>query len=160
MMFNLLEKQRVALFRISEKIEQQAFISGGGNLAAPAQRMVDFVNQKVSSTLPSCSYIPGINSVNLTEIFLNLLQHHLLQHLLHSVKMKGYYTNEAVLVGTESRTSSPIRIPRDADTAMHIQVQGLFPCGEGAGYAGGIVSATMDGEFCAEKCASYLKNNN
>ena len=74
--------------------------------------------------------------------------------------MKGYYTNEAVLVGTESRTSSPIRIPRDVDTAMHIQVQGLFPCGEGAGYAGGIVSAAMDGEFCAEKCASYLKNNN
>lgn len=73
--------------------------------------------------------------------------------------MKGYYTNEAVLVGTESRTSSPVRIPRDVETAMHVHVHGLFPCGEGAGYAGGIVSAAMDGEFCAEKCAAYLKNN-
>ena len=144
-----------------KKIEQQAFISGGGNLAAPAQRMVDFVNQKVSSTLPSCSYIPGINSVNLTEIFPESVTASLAAAFVtFGKKMKGYYTNEAVLVGTESRTSSPIRIPRDADTAMHIQVQGLFPCGEGAGYAGGIVSAAMDGEFCAEKCASYLKNNN
>ncbi len=144
-----------------KKIEQQAFISGGSNLAAPAQRMVDFVNSKTSSTLPSCSYIPGINSVNLKEIFPESIIASLAEAFVtFGKKMKGYYTNEAVLVGTESRTSSPIRIPRDADTAMHIQVRGLFPCGEGAGYAGGIVSAAMDGEFCAEKCASYLKNNN
>ncbi|HMR47417.1 MAG TPA: FAD-binding protein [Bacteroidia bacterium] len=144
-----------------KKIEQQAFISGGSNLAAPAQRMVDFVNNKTSSTLPSCSYIPGINSVNLNEIFpASVITSLAAAFVTFGKKMKGYYTNEAVLVGTESRTSSPIRIPRDVDTAMHIQVQGLFPCGEGAGYAGGIVSAAMDGEFCAEKCASYLKNNN
>lgn len=144
-----------------KKIEQQAFISGGSNLAAPAQRMADFVNNKTSSTLPSCSYFPGINSVNLKEIFPESVTASLAEAFVtFGKKMKGYYTNEAVLVGTESRTSSPIRIPRDADTAMHIQVRGLFPCGEGAGYAGGIVSAAMDGEFCAEKCASYLKNNN
>ena len=152
--------KELRFLELQKSIEEKAYICGGSNLAAPAQRMVDFVNQKVSSNLPACSYIPGINSVNLKEIFPESVTHSLsAAFVAFGKKMKGYYTNEAVLVGTESRTSSPVRIPRDVETAMHVHVHGLFPCGEGAGYAGGIVSAAMDGEFCAEKCAAYLKNN-
>ncbi|MEO5570974.1 MAG: FAD-dependent protein [Bacteroidia bacterium] len=141
-----------------KQIEQQAFIAGGKNLSAPAQRMADFVERKISSSLPSCSYIPGINSVMLDEIVPIEISTALREGLKSFGKKmpapifsgKGYFTNEAVLVGVESRTSSPVRIPRDKETTMHPQIKGLFPCGEGAGYAGGIVSAAMDGELCAE----------
>jgi uncharacterized protein len=139
-----------------KQIEQTAFKAGGNNLQAPAQRMIDFVENKFSSSLPHCSYIPGINSVQLDNVLPKEISSALREGLkAFGKKMKGYYTNEAVLVGVESRTSSPVRIPRNKETLAHPQVKGLFPCGEGAGYAGGIVSAAMDGERCAEKCIAF-----
>jgi uncharacterized FAD-dependent dehydrogenase len=133
-----------------QSVEQKAFQSGGGRFVAPAQRMVDFVGGETSSSLPPCSYLPGIHSAPLKEI-LPLFIHDALCHafVAFGKKMKGYYTNEAVIVATESRTSSPVRVPRDATSLCHPQIRNLYPCGEGAGYAGGIVSAAMDGERVA-----------
>lgn len=132
-------------------VEQQAFKAGGGKLVAPAQRMEDFAKGKISTTLPDCSYLPGIHSVNLKDVLPAEVQQALQKAVVDfGKKMKGYYTNEAVLVATESRTSSPVRIPRDKETLQHTQIRGLYPCAEGAGYAGGIVSAAIDGERCAE----------
>ena len=130
-------------------IEQKAFLAGGGKQVAPAQRMVDFVNGKQSMDLPTNSYMPGTKSVLLDEILPEFISGALKGALpIFGKKMKGYYTNEAILVGVESRTSSPIRIPRDPKTMQHPQVKGLFPCAEGAGYAGGIASAAIDGMNC------------
>lgn len=141
----------LAGIRYQQMVEQKAFQYGGGNLVAPAQRMDDFVNKRVSSTLPECSYLPGISSVSLYEVLPKEVSSALQQAMKDfGKKMKGYYTQDAVLVATESRTSSPVRIPRDKETLRHIQIKGLFPCAEGAGYAGGIVSAAIDGERCAE----------
>jgi uncharacterized FAD-dependent dehydrogenase len=138
-------------------VEHSAFISGGGQQKAPAQRMIDFVHDKTSADLPPSSYIPGLASVNLNEVLPKEISFTLRQSLKYfSKKTKAIYTNEAVLVATESRTSSPVRIPRDKETLQHPQIKGLFPCGEGAGYAGGIVSAAMDGERCAEACALFI----
>lgn len=132
-------------------VEQQAFKAGGGKLVAPAQRMEDFARGKISTSLPGCSYLPGIHSVNLKDVLPAEVQQALQKAVVDfGKKMKGYYTNEAVLVATESRTSSPVRIPRDKETLQHTQIKGLYPCAEGAGYAGGIVSAAIDGERCAE----------
>lgn len=146
--------------RFQAEIEKLAFVSGGKNLSAPAQRMMDFATNKLSVSLPDCSYIPGISSVQLKEILpadiLTALQSGLKDF---GTKIKGYSTNEAVLVGVESRTSSPVKIPRDKETGMHIKVSGLFPCGEGAGYAGGIMSAAIDGEYCANKCVEYISSH-
>ncbi|MBI4929124.1 MAG: FAD-dependent oxidoreductase [Bacteroidetes bacterium] len=141
----------LASLRYQQDVEKKAFELGGGNLKAPAQRMADFVNKKVSSSLPKCSYLPGVASADLYSVLSKEISS-ALQFALKDFgrKMKGYFTNEAVLVATESRTSSPVRIPRDSETLMHTQLAGLFPCAEGAGYAGGIVSAAMDGERCAE----------
>lgn len=133
-----------------QQVEQQSFALGGGKLVAPAQRMTDFVNNKISATLPDCSYLPGIHSASLKEALPDFIYSSLRQAFAEfGKKMKGYYTNEAVVVATESRTSSPVRIPRDAATLEHPQIKNLYPCGEGAGYAGGIVSAAMDGERVA-----------
>ena len=134
-------------------VEQKAFVAGGNNLHAPALRMVDFFENKVSSTLPDCSYKPGIVAASLKNV-LPLEIHLRLQKAFKEFdkSMKGYFTNEAVVVGVESRTSSPVRIPRDNETLAHPQIKGFYPCGEGAGYAGGIVSAAIDGMRCAEKC--------
>ncbi|MFM6954627.1 MAG: NAD(P)/FAD-dependent oxidoreductase [Sphingobacteriaceae bacterium] len=138
-------------------VEQQAYRLGGGNLVAPAQRMVDFVERRVSATLPLNSYLPGTNSVDLTEVLPEFIHERLRKALpAFGQKMKGYYTNEAILVGVESRTSSPVRIPRDRETLQHPQIAGLYPCGEGAGYAGGIVSAAIDGMNCAEAIAKKI----
>src|SRR5690606_12864529 len=138
-----------ALLRFQQDIEQQAFHLGGGNLVAPAQRMVDFVQQNVSVTLPENSFKLGTNSVDLNQVLPSFVHEALRGALpLFGQKMKGYYTNEAILVGVESRTSSPIRIPRDKETLQHPEITGLYPCGEGAGYAGGIVSAAIDGINC------------
>ncbi len=140
-----------------QMVEQNAFKYGGGKLVAPAQRMVDFVNNKVSATLPDCSYLPGIHSVSIKDVLPQAVSNALQQAVVSfGKKMKGYYTNEAVLVATESRTSSPVRIPRDKDTLQHTQIKGLYPCAEGAGYAGGIVSAAIDGERCAEMAVQFL----
>lgn len=148
--------KELAAMKYQQEVERKAFEAGGSNLQAPAQRMVDFVNRKNSSSLPACSYIPGITPTNLYEVLPKEVTH-VLQHGLRAFgqKMKGYLTNEAVLVATESRTSSPVRIPRDSITLMHPELHGLFPCGEGAGYAGGIVSAAIDGERCAEAVVKY-----
>ncbi len=140
-----------ALLDFQKEIEQRAFQLGGGNLVAPAQRMVDFVQQKVSLDLPINSYKPGTRSVDLREVLPGFVHQALRGALpIFGKKMKGYYTNEAILVGVESRTSSPVRIPRDKDTFQHPQVAGLYPCAEGAGYAGGIVSAAIDGMNCID----------
>ncbi len=141
-----------ALLRFQQEVEQQAFRIGGGHLVAPAQRMVDFVQQKVSTTLPENSYKPGTKSADLHDVLPSFVHQALRGALpLFGKKMKGYYTNEAILVGVESRTSSPIRIPRDKETLQHPEIVGLYPCGEGAGYAGGIVSAAIDGINCVDK---------
>ncbi len=125
---------------------------GGGELKAPAQRLVDFCENKISQSLPTCSYLPGITSVNLKNTLPSFVVNTLQQGFQQiGKKMKGYFTNDAVVVATESRTSSPIRIPRDKETLQHPQVNNLYPCGEGAGYAGGIMSAAMDGELVARK---------
>lgn len=140
-----------ALLDFQQKIEQQAFQLGGGQLVAPAQRMVDFVERRVSSNLPENSYKPGTRSVDLTEVLPDFVHQALRGALpLFGKKMKGYYSNEAILVGVESRTSSPVRIPRDKDSLQHPHVRGIYPCGEGAGYAGGIVSAAIDGINCVD----------
>lgn len=135
-------------------IENRACEAGGGTQVAPAQRLVDFVENKVSASLPETSYQPGLAAVNLRDVMPAFLTNALRQGFLaFGKKMKGYLTNEAQLVGVESRSSSPVKIPRDPVTLEHVQVKRLFPCGEGAGYAGGIVSAAMDGERCAEAIA-------
>ncbi|RZK77062.1 MAG: FAD-binding protein [Pedobacter sp.] len=137
-------------------IEQRAFQLGGGNLVAPAQRMIDFVENKISADLPRNSYLPGTKSVMLKETLPDFVAESLKNALpVFGRKMKGYYTNEAILVGVESRSSSPVRIPRDKETFQHPQVAGLFPCAEGAGYAGGIVSAAIDGVNCADAITKF-----
>jgi uncharacterized FAD-dependent dehydrogenase len=140
-----------------QAVEQTAFIHGGNNLMAPAQRMTDFMKGRLSPTLPVCSYVPGIHSAELRNVLPEAVSSRLKGALVEfGKKMKGYFTEEGVLVGVESRTSTPVRIPRDMVTLQHPQVKGLYPCGEGAGYAGGIVSAAMDGENCAVAAANYL----
>lgn len=150
--------------RYQQAVEEKAFQAGGGQFVAPAQRMVDFVEGKVSTNLPDCSYGPGINSVKLDTVLPAVVSQSLKQafkswQIKHSRlgKNTGYYTNEAVLVATESRTSSPVRIPRDKESLQHPQIGNLYPCAEGAGYAGGIVSAAMDGMRIADRVAVLAK---
>jgi uncharacterized FAD-dependent dehydrogenase len=141
----------LAMLKFQQSIEEKAFIMGGGKQVAPAQRMVDFVEGRVSSSLPLNSYKPGTRSVDLNDVLPDFISNSLKQALPRfGKKMKGYFTNEAILVGVESRTSSPIRIVRDSQSLQHPQVKGLYPCAEGAGYAGGIVSAAIDGINCAK----------
>lgn len=138
-------------------LEQMAFEAGGKTQTAPAQRLVDFVDGKLSSTLPETSYQPGIKSAPLHELLPLQISSALQAALVvFGKKMHGYLTNDAVIHGVESRTSSPVRIPRDKDTLEHPHVQGLFPVGEGAGYAGGIVSAAIDGQNAAKKIAQKI----
>lgn len=145
------------LMHFQERVEHKAFEAGGGNFIAPAQRMVDFCDNKVSSSLPACSYLPGISSADITSVLPGFISKNLQNAFkIFGKKLTGYYTNEAVIVATESRTSSPVRIPRDEQMLNHPQIKNLYPCGEGAGYAGGIVSAAMDGEKVANKLAEVL----
>ena len=135
--------------KFQEMVEQKAF-SITKSIVAPAQRLEDFIQHKVSKTLPENSYIPGLISADLHQILPPFIAKNLQQGLINFGKsMHGYRTNEAILVGVESRTSSPIRIPRDKEKFCHPQISNLFPCGEGAGYAGGIMSAALDGMACA-----------
>jgi uncharacterized FAD-dependent dehydrogenase len=147
----------LAAMYFQASVEEKAFKEGGGKLAAPAQRMVDFSENKISSSLPGCSYLPGIHSTDLKQVLPPFI-HQSLQIAFKEFgkKMKGYFTNDAVVVATESRTSSPIRIPRNNDDLQHPQIKNLYPCGEGAGYAGGIVSAAMDGEKIANQIAKTI----
>ncbi len=147
----------LTLMHFQQQVEQTAFKLGGGKFVAPAQRVVDFCEGKLSSNLPDCSYLPGVKSVDLKNVLPSFV-HAALQSGIKSFgkKMKGYYTNDAIVVATESRTSSPVRIPRNDDNLQHPQIKNLYPCAEGAGYAGGIVSAAMDGERVAEMIASII----
>jgi len=139
----------LAALQFQREVEQKAF-QLTGSIKAPAQRMEDFIQNKPSQNLPACSYIPGIIAAELQQVLPVFVTESLRQGLIDfGNKMRGYRTNDAVLVGVESRTSSPVRIPRDKETLQHPQLSNLFPCGEGAGYAGGIVSAAMDGVACA-----------
>jgi uncharacterized FAD-dependent dehydrogenase len=145
------------LLKFQQQVEQLAFTAGGGSLVAPGQRMVDFVLGRISTDLPKNSYLPGTKSIDLKEVLPNWIAASLQKALpIFGQKMKGYYTNEAILVGVESRTSSPVKVPRDKETLQHPQVGGLFPCGEGAGYAGGIISAAIDGINCAVAAKKIL----
>lgn len=145
------------MLNFQRQIERAAFKAGGGRLVAPAQRMVDFTEGRLSVDLPKNSYLPGTNSVELKEVLPQWINERLRKALpVFGKKMKGYYTNEAILVGVESRTSSPVKVPRDKENLQHPQVQGLFPCGEGAGYAGGIISAAIDGINCAVAAAKVV----
>lgn len=146
------------VLRFQEELEYLCWQLGNMRQTAPAQRMSDFVNGKLSYDLPKSSYAPGLISSPLHFWLPDLVSDRLREGFkVFGRKSHGFLTNEAVLIGVETRTSSPLRIVRDGDTLQHVRIQGLFPCGEGAGYAGGIVSAGVDGERCAEMCAAYLK---
>ena len=150
--------QPFAALMLQEELEKKAFELANQTQSAPAQRVTDFVAEKVSSSLPKCSYIPGLTSAPLHKELPPFISSRLRKALFDfDKKMHGYYTEDAVLVGVETRTSSPIRIPRDRETLMHTEISGLFPCGEGAGYAGGIVSAAIDGENCAAAVKKFLE---
>lgn len=147
----------LAAMEFQASVEQRSFEAGGGKLVAPAQRMADYCEGRLSDTLLETSYLPGVTSTDLKQVLPPVVARALRKGLMDfGKKMKGYYTNEAILVATESRTSSPVRIPRDKEHCMHPEVSGLFPCAEGAGYAGGIISAAMDGERCADAVFRYL----
>lgn len=147
----------LAGMEFQKAIEQKAFQLAGKTQRVPAQRMVDFSQSKISESIPQTSYVPGTTSVELGQVFPGFLTQIMRQGFQDFGKsMKGYFTNEAILHAPESRTSSPVRIPRDEITLEHLQIKGLYPCGEGAGYAGGIISAAIDGEKCAIKCVASL----
>ena len=147
----------LAMMAFQEHLERICWQQGNMKQTAPAQRMADFVNNRLSYDLPCSSYAPGLLSSPL-HFWLPPMIGHRLQEGFKTFgrQAHGFLTNEAVLIAVETRTSSPVRIVRDAATLQHVRVSGLFPCGEGAGYAGGIVSAAIDGERCAEMCAEYL----
>ena len=137
------------------KVEHAAWEAGGKSQVAPGQRLVDFCEGRLSQDLPISSYPPGLRSARVDQILPKEISSRLQQALkVFGRRMRGYYTNDAVVIAVESRTSSPVRVPRDPDTLEHPSVRGLFPCGEGAGYAGGIVSAAMDGERVCERLAA------
>lgn len=144
--------------RFQEELERQCWLQGGRRQTAPAQRMVDFTRKKLSYDLPGSSYSPGLVSSPLHFWLPEFISKRLaLGFQQFGRSSHGFLTNEAVLIGVETRTSSPVRILRDKETLQHVTIRGLFPCGEGAGYAGGIVSAGVDGERCAEAVAGYLR---
>jgi uncharacterized FAD-dependent dehydrogenase len=150
----------LAAMYFQQSVEQKAFQYGEGKFVAPAQRMADFINNKISSDLPGCSYVPGVRSVLLKEVLPGFIYNSLADGFKEfGKKMKGYFTNEALIVATESRTSSPVRIPRNPVTLQHPQVSNLYPCSEGAGYAGGIISAAMDGEKVATSISLTLQHS-
>ena len=148
----------LAMLHFQEQLEQQCWMQGNRRQTAPAQRMVDFTRKKLSYDLPSSSYSPGLISSPLHFWMPEFICHRLQRGFEHFGRTShGFLTNEATVIGVETRTSAPVRIIRDRDTLQHITISGLFPCGEGAGYAGGIVSAGIDGERCAEMAAEYVK---
>jgi hypothetical protein len=147
----------LAAMEFQKSIEQAAWREAGRTQKAPAQKLYDFINGRLSGELPLTSYKPGVTSVDLRSIFPPFIYNNLSKGLIKiGNAMQGYLTNEAVVHAPESRTSSPVRIPRDRETLEHIQIKGLYPCGEGAGYAGGIISAAIDGEKCAAQCVATM----
>ena len=151
---NYIENDPFVCLDFQKKVEYDCWVAGGKTQQVPAQRMVDFVQGKTSTDFPKTSYQPGIVSVNLAEVLPPLIAKRLQKAFVKfGRKMKGYYTNNAVLHAPESRTSSPVSIPRHPDSLEHIAIKGLYPCGEGAGYAGGIISAAIDGINCVDAIA-------
>ncbi|MCB9183947.1 MAG: FAD-binding protein [Flavobacteriales bacterium] len=149
------EADPLAGMHYQRQVEHAAWLAGGQRQTAPAQRLDDFIRGRMSADLPDCSYPPGIVPYRVDELLPEAVASRLREGFkAFGQKMRGYRTNEAVVVAVESRTSSPVRIPRDPETLQHVQVKGLFPCGEGAGYAGGIVSAAMDGQRVADAVAA------
>ena len=147
----------LAGMEFQKSIEQRAWHLAGESQKVPAQRMIDFTQNRVSSDIPKTSYVPGTTSVEMGQVFPGFLTQILREGFTEFGKsMRGYLTNEAILHAPESRTSSPVRIPRDPLTYEHVQIKGLYPCGEGAGYAGGIISAAIDGEKCALMIGAVL----
>ncbi len=143
----------LAAMEFQRSVEQKAWLEAGSSQKVPAQRLQDFVDGKPSADLPITSYKPGVVSVDMKAVFPKFIYKRLQDGFKEfGLAMKGFLTNDAVVHAPESRTSSPVRIPRDADTLEHTRVKGLYPCGEGAGYAGGIISAAIDGRKCADKC--------
>lgn len=152
-----IRSQVLAVLHFQEHLEHQCWLQGGRRQTAPAQRMLDFTHRKLSYDLPDSSYAPGLVSSPLHFWMPEFISRRLSAGFQHFGRnSRGFLTNEAVMIGVETRTSSPLRIVRDRETLQHVTVRGLFPCGEGAGYAGGIVSAGVDGERCAEAAAQYL----
>lgn len=148
----------MAGLKYQQDVERLCAVNGGQGVIAPAQRLVDFVGKRLSYDLPECSYVPGVVSAPLHFI----LPEHISARLQEGFKFfgkraRGFLDDEAIILGTESRTSSPVRIPRDRDTFQHVRIKNLFPCGEGAGYAGGIASSALDGEQCAMAAARMIK---
>ena len=153
---NLIDQ--LSVMRFQEELERQCWLQGNQKQTAPAQRMADFVNGRLSADLNPSSYAPGLLASPLHFWMPKFVSSRLREAFKIWGKQKhGFLTNEATVIGVETRTSSPVRIIRNAETLQHIRIAGLFPCGEGAGYAGGIVSAGVDGERCAEACAAYLR---
>ena len=147
----------LAGMEFQKSIEHKAWHLAGESQKVPAQRMIDFTQNRVSSDIPKTSYVPGTTSVEMGQVFPGFLTQILREGFTEFGKsMRGYLTNEAILHAPESRTSSPVRIPRDPLTYEHVQIKGLYPCGEGAGYAGGIISAAIDGEKCAMMIGAIL----
>lgn len=155
------EHEELCVLKFQEHLEELSWLNGGMKQTAPAQRMVDFVNKKNSFDLPESSYAPGLLASPLHFWMPDFVTSRLRDGFKQFGKMShGFLTNEAVMIGVESRTSAPVRILRDRETLQHIRIKGLYPCGEGAGYAGGIVSAAIDGERCAESITEqYSKTN-
>ena len=150
----------LAILEFQEELERQNWVQGNMRQTAPSQRMSDFVNKRLSYDLPKSSYSPGLISSPLHFWLPQFITERLRNGFLQFGKMShGFLTNEAVMIGVETRTSAPIRIVRDNETLQHVTLEGLFPCGEGAGYAGGIVSAGIDGERCAEAAANYVTSH-
>ena len=153
-------KGPLAGVEFQKQIEQKAWLLAGKTQRVPAQRLVDFTEGKLSDTIKKTSYMPGTTSVELGTVFPEFIYQILQEGFKQFGKaMKGYLTNEAIVHAPESRTSSPVRIPRNPKTLEHIKIKGLYPCGEGAGYAGGIISAAIDGEKCAEQISLVYKAN-
>lgn len=147
----------LAMMKFQEELEYQCFLNGNRKQTAPAQRMEDFIKRKNSFDLPVSSYTPGLIASPLHFWMPEMITERLREGFLHFGKnARGFLTNEAVMIGVETRTSAPVRIPRDGERLCHVQVKGLYPCGEGAGYAGGIVSAAIDGERCADAVSATL----
>lgn len=145
------------MMHFQQRLERDCWLQGNRRQTAPAQRMADFVNGRLSAELPRSSYAPGLIASPLHFWMPDFISKRLQRGFLQFGRAShGFLTNEAVMIGVETRTSAPVRIVRQTDTLMHVRIKGLFPCGEGAGYAGGIVSAGVDGERCAEMCAKYL----
>ena len=154
-----INSQLLSVLHFQEELERQCWLQGGRRQTAPAQRMLDFTRKKLSYDLPESSYSPGLISSPLHFWMPSFISKRLsLGFQQFGRSSRGFLTNEAVMIGVETRTSSPVRIIRDKDTLQHVTVRGLFPCGEGAGYAGGIVSAGVDGERCAEAVANYFNH--